>query len=193
MKQNVFTLHANVRRKFKRRKIVATGLHYQMQMDLIDLNSIKGYNFNSRYILTSINIFSRKAYVQPLRNKHHRTVLKALENLFQHCPYPMYLQTDQGTEFLSSPMRKYLKDRCVKHFYTSSDTKYAIVERFNRTLKTRMFKYFTANHTLHYLDVLQRMIDAYNRRVHRSLGIAPNDVTLANEKDIWDYEYKNYF
>ena len=51
--------------------------------------------------------------------------------------------------------------------------KCAIVERFNRTLKQRMFKYFTANNTVKYADVLQKFVNAYNARKHRTIGIAP--------------------
>lgn len=191
-RQDVYSLHGRLRKRFKRRKTLAKGLNYQLQMDLVDLNSIRGYNNNSRYLLTAIDVFSRKAYVQPLRSKHHKAVLKALERLFQDCPYPKYIQTDQGLEFLSGPVKSYLRDRNIKQFYTSSDTKSSIVERFNRTLKNRMFKYFTANRTLRYMDKLQDFVQAYNNRVHRSIGIAPNRVNPGNEQNVWDYQYKSY-
>lgn len=191
-RQDVYTLHGRLRRNFKRRKTLAKGLNFQLQMDLVDLNSIKGYNNNSRYLLTAIDVFSRKAYVQPLRSKHHKAVLKALDKLFQDCPTPKYLQTDQGLEFLSGPVRSYLRERNIKHFFTSSDTKSSIVERFNRTLKNRMFKYFTANRTLRYIDKLQDFVSAYNDRVHRSIGIAPNRVVPSNEQDVWNYQYRSY-
>ena len=191
-KQDVYSLHSTLRRRFKRRKTVADGLNYQLQMDLVDLNSIKGYNNNSRYLLTVIDVFSRKAYVQPLRSKDHRSVLKALDNLFQTCPYPKYVQTDQGLEFLNAPVQAYLRERNIKHFFTSSDTKASLVERFNRTLKARMYKYFTAKHTLRYIDILQKFVTAYNNRVHRAIGTSPNNVTAKNEKDVWNYQYKKY-
>lgn len=192
-KQDVYSLHGKLRKKFKRRKTVSSGLNYQLQIDLVDLDSIKGYNYNSRYLLTAIDVFSRKAYVQPLRNKNYKSVINALDKLFEKCPYPKYLQTDQGMEFLNAPVKNYLREREIKHFYTSSDTKCSIVERFNRTLKGRMFKYFTANHTFHYMDVLQKFVEAYNNSVHRSIGIAPNRVTTQNEEEVWNYQYKNYF
>ena len=54
--------------------------------------------------------------------------------------------------------------------------KAAIVERFNHTLKTRMWKYFTAKRTNRYIDVLQSLVDGYNRSRHRSIGMRPVDV-----------------
>ena len=59
--------------------------------------------------------------------------------------------------------------------------KAAVVERFNRTLKTKMYKYFTFKNTLRYIDVLQDLVDSYNATYHRSIGMAPNEVNATNE------------
>jgi len=69
------------------------------------------------------------------------------------------------------------------HFYTTDnlDIKAAVVERYNRTLKTKMFKYFSHKNTLRYIDVLQDLVDSYNNTYHRSIGMAPNEVTSKNE------------
>ena len=191
-RQDVYSLHGRLRRRFRRRKTIAKGMNYQLQMDLVDLDSIKGYNFNSRYLLTVIDVFSRKAYVEPMRKKHHVAVLKALERLFESCPIPKYVQTDAGTEFTNVHVQDYFRSKGIKHFITSSDTKCAIVERFNRTLKSRMFKYFTANNTWSYLDVLQELVRGYNDKTHRSIGIAPSLVNAKNEGNVFDFQYANY-
>jgi len=75
-----------------------------------------------------------------------------------------------------------LHHRGIK-FYTSEneDINAAIVERFKRTLKEKMFRYFTAKNTRRYVDVLPDFIYAYNRSHHRSIGMAPADVTPDNE------------
>ncbi|XP_046358375.2 uncharacterized protein LOC124136497 [Haliotis rufescens] len=64
------------------------------------------------------------------------------------------------------------------HFYTSQnpETKAAVVERFQRTLKNKMWRYFTQHGTRHYLKVLPQLIKSYNRRVHRTIGQRPVDV-----------------
>jgi hypothetical protein len=62
----------------------------------------------------------------------------------------------------------------------NDDIKAACVERFNRTLKTRMYRYFSAHHTNRWIDVLQSLIDSYNNSYHRTIGMAPNDVTVDN-------------
>jgi hypothetical protein len=51
------------------------------------------------------------------------------------------------------------------YFFTTynDETKASIVERFNRTLKTKMWKYFTHRETLMYMDILTEMVESYNR------------------------------
>jgi len=69
------------------------------------------------------------------------------------------------------------------HFYTSEneDIKAAAVERFNRTLKTKMYRYFTFKNTWRYNDILPDLVDSYNATRHRSIGMSPDEVTVANE------------
>ena len=71
-------------------------------------------------------------------------------------------------------------------FFTtySEETKASIVESFNRTLKTKMWKYFTHRETLTYVDVLSEMVASYNHTVHRTIGIPPAEVTWANQTTV---------
>ena len=59
------------------------------------------------------------------------------------------------------------------------------MERFNRTLKTRMYRYFTAKSTNRYIEVLQDLVASYNQSVHSSIGMAPADVTDKNQRQVW--------
>ena len=80
------------------------------------------------------------------------------------------MQTDKGKEFLNRHFQDFLKEKGIRHFifHTHEETKACIVEQFNRTLKTRMWRYFTKCQTLMYLDVLQHLVDSYNVSYHRS-------------------------
>lgn len=191
--QNVFTLHAPLRRRFLRRKTVVPGLYHQMQMDLVDLSSIKNKNKGYRFLLTAIDVFSRKAFVVPLKSKKGVEVKKAIAHIFSNYPPVKFLQTDKGGEFYNRVVKSYLDEHNIILFSTSSDPKASIVERFNKTLKQRMFKYFSANKTLTYIPILQNLVSAYNNRKHRSIGTTPNQVTLANQSKIWKKQYQNYF
>lgn len=65
------------------------------------------------------------------------------------------------------------------------DVKCSVVERFNRTLKTKMFKYFTYHNSYRYVDVLDKFLRAYNNTVHRSMGMAPSQVNAGNVLQVW--------
>ena len=92
------------------------------------------------------------------------------------------VQSDKGTEFLNTTFQSMLRRYGIK-FYTSENEgiKAAVVERFNRTLKGKMYRYFTARHTRRYVDVLPDLMHSYNRTYHRSIGMTPIDVTPDNE------------
>ena len=81
----------------------------------------------------------------------------AFEILFQMSKprTPHKLQTDAGSEFLNKDVQKFLKSHVVVHFVSHSDKKAAVVERFNRTLKTKIWTYFRAKQTNNYMDKLQ--------------------------------------
>ena len=71
-------------------------------------------------------------------------------------------------------------------FFTTynEETKASIVESLYRTLKTKMWKYFTQRETLTYVDVLSEMVASYNHTVHRVIGIPPAEVTWANQATV---------
>ena len=69
--------------------------------------------------------------------------------------------------------------------YTMSGrTKGSIVERFNRTLKSRLERYFTETKTNRWVDVLQEMTKNINNTVNRSTGFKPSQVTKANSEEV---------
>ena len=75
----------------------------------------------------------------------------------------------------------------LEHYWSfNDDMKAACVKKFNRTLKTRLFRYMTSRHTKRWIDVLSAFIDSYNKSLHRTIGMPPNDVTLENSLQIAD-------
>ena len=91
---------------------------------------------------------------------------------------PEKLQTDKGTEFLNHNFQSLLKENSIHFFTTNSELKASMVERFNRTLKTRMWKYFTAKNNRVYIDILQDIIHGFNNSYHRSIGRVAASVSL---------------
>jgi hypothetical protein len=103
-----------------------------------------------------------------------------------------YLKTaqfDDGKEFYNVGVKTLLKDHDVHYFSTRSFRKAALVERFNRTLKTRMWKYFTENRTKVWVNILPALVRSYNNSTHRTIGIKPADVNEENKDEVWTRIY----
>ena len=186
-KQASYSLHKQARKTFTRNPTVVRGIDHQWQADLADMQSISNENDGVKYILTVIDVFSKYAWTIPIKNKGSKEMLNAFQILFKISSprKPEKLQTDEGTEFLNKDVQKYLKSEGVHHFCSHSDKKAAVVERFNRTLKTKIWKYFTAQQTYTYINKLADFVKSYNHSVHRSIGMRPKDVTKMDEDKLW--------
>ena len=184
-KQLTYTLHKPVRYNFKRNKTIVLSIDDQFQADLCDMTSLANDNDNHKFLLTCIDCFSKYAWVEPLHRKSSDNIVHAFKRIFKKDKrIPKKLQTDKGTEFLNKPVQQFLKKHHVHFFTTETEMKASIVERFNRTLKNRMYKYFTAKNTLRYIDVLQDLVNGYNNTIHRSIGMAPSNVSKIHELEI---------
>ena len=184
-KQLTYTLHKPARQHFARNKTIVMGIDEQWQADLCDMTSRAQDNDGVTFLLTIIDCFSKFAWAEPLLNKSGAEILKALKRVLkQSGRTPQRLQTDKGSEFVNAQVQRFLKERNIEFFTTNSEMKAAIVERFNRTLKTKMWKYFTAKSTNRYVDVLQSLVDGYNSSRHRSIGMRPVDVRESDSFDI---------
>lgn len=183
--QETYTLHKPVRRKFKRRKTICVGIDHLWQIDLVDLSSLSRYNDAFRFLLTCVDCFSRFAWIKPVKNKSASSVTAAFTEILNDGRRPTYVQSDKGSEFLNSTFQSLLKTHNIS-FYTSEndDIKCALVERFNRTIKTRMWRYFTYTNSLRYLDVLADLVKSYNDSVHSAIKTSPSLVTAHNESEL---------
>ena len=179
-KQDTYTMHKPVRRKFRRRKTICVGLDHLWQIDLVDVQSLHSYNDGFKYLLCCIDCFSRYSWVVPIKNKTGSVVTNAFASLLRDRK-PTYVQSDKGSEFVNAAFQAFLKSNDII-FYTSEndDIKCALVERFNRTLKAKMWRYFTYSNSMRYIDVLQDLVKSYNDSKHSAINIAPSEVTRHN-------------
>ena len=122
----------------------------------------KGYKF----LLTCIDVFLKFAWVIPLNNKSGESLVNGFQSMLNTGRSPEKLQTDKGTEFLNCNFQSFLKEKNIHVFTTNGELKASVVECFNCTLKTRMWKYFTAKNTRVYINILQDIVQEYNNSYH---------------------------
>ena len=185
-----YTLHKPARRRFPTLRVVVFGPDEQWAADLVDVQKLKKHNKGVNYLLTVIDVFSKYAWILPLKQKTGPLTAKALATLFKTSKRtPQKLQTDDGKEFYNKHVTAVLKDHNVHHFSTAGDTKASVVERFNRTFKQRLYRYMTTYNTPSYLSSLAALVDGYNASFHRSVGMAPKEVNDDNAREVWERLY----
>lgn len=194
--QPAYTLHRDLRTKFPRRKVIVNGMRIQYQADLLDLTPISRENDKNRYLLTVIDCFSRLATAVPIKSKLASVVAPALKKAFRDLGgSPIKLQTDDGTEFTARFTQNYLKNELgvQKWFASFQDVKAQIVERFNRTLRGKLQKYFASSKNLRYIEVLPKLLRGYNDAVHSTLKkFSPSQVNSSNQAKVFEIQYREY-
>ena len=180
-----YQLHKPAIKSFPYRKTMASYAYQQFQADLVDMQKFADSNDGYNYILTVIDIFSRYAWALPLRSKRGEDVKKLFVEIFKN-GFPEKIQFDEGKEFYNKHLKDYLTKNNVEWFSTFSDKKAAVVERFNRTLKTKMWKYFTEKETQRWVNILSDLVHSYNNARHSAIGMTPTEAIKAeNESDVW--------
>ena len=150
------------------------------------------WNRKHLFLLTVIDIFSKYAFARPLKSKKSTDVAEAFADIIETSGRKCsLLQSDQGKEFLGKPFQTVLKKYNIQHYYTYSDKKASIVERWNRTLKGRMYRSFTERNSLNWIDTLPQLVSEYNDTKHRTIGRKPIKVTKENENEVWHYIRRN--
>ena len=189
-KQNVYSIHKPVKRKFPRNRIVPAGLDTDWQLDLICLPTIKRFNAGHGYILACIDVLSKFGWAIPIKNKKPASVREAFKHILDSSGRkPWRVMTDSGTEF-KGVFREFLTSRDIQFFTaTSPDVKAANAERYICTLKTRLWKHFTLKKTFNYLGILPKIVAAVNRSVSTVTKHRPIDVKPANEAKVMSIAY----
>ena len=174
-----YILHKPRRTRFLTAPTLVFDRDEQWQMDLVDMQKLSRWNQGNKYLLTVIDVLSKYAWAVPIKSKSTSEMIRGLTRIYQQASprRPLRVQTDQGKEFYNRGVQAWFKKQGTHHFSTYGDSKASVVERWHRTLKQRMYRYFTAHNTLRYGDVLQPLIHTYNHTHHRSIGMASHQVT----------------
>lgn len=177
-----FTLHRNRRRKFLHNFYKVMDMYRLVELDLADLKSLQSFNDNFRYLLIFIDVFSKQLFVRPLKNKTGNVVAQALDSILKEIKVPVKgIQSDSGKEFLAKSVQDvFTQHKIVYRRVTNPEQKASIAERVIRTIKTMIYKYLTEFNTNRFIDVLPKLVEAYNKRWHSTIQRAPISVTPKN-------------
>ena len=180
-------LHKPIRRKFKKRRVIVGGIDRIWAADLVDMQAFSKFNQGVKYLLAFIDVFSKYGWLIPLKDKTGKSVASALKTIFKERK-PEKMWVDKGKEFYN----KDVKD-LIELYSTENEEKSSVVERWIRTMKEKMWKYFTANSTNVYLNQLSSLVKEYNNTRHSSIKMTPvNASKKENELRVWRNLYPEH-
>ena len=137
-------------------------------------------NDGVNYLLVVIDVFSKFLWVRPMKNETAHSLVHAFDSILSEKRKPEKRRTDKGTEFINESFQQYLKKQGIQFYTATNEPKVSVVEMVNRTLKSKLYHYFTGVSSLHHIDLLQDIVDSYNNTYHRSIGRAPATASLLN-------------
>ena len=171
-------LHRQRRVHFPTRRVIVHGIDDIWSADLVDMQAFAKFNKGNKYMLTVIDLFSRYAWAVPLKDKTGAVVRDAFQHIVRTSGrQPRKLWVDEGKEFYNRTVKKWLSDRDITMYSTHNEGKAVVIERFNRTLKSRMWRHFTATSKNVYIHVLPKLLSQYNNAKHRSIGMTPTEAS----------------
>ena len=148
-----------------------------MGVNLADMQSLSQYDKGIKYLLCAIDIFSKYAWVAPLKDKKGVSIVNAFQKIISKGRKLNKIWVDQGSKFYNNSFKDFLKINNIEMYSTYNEGKSVVAERFIRTLKSKIFKHMTAISMNVYFDVLDDIVNKYNNTVHRTIKTKPIDVT----------------
>lgn len=163
------------------RPIVPKRPYERLAADLVFITN--GDNEPLFTLLTCVDVFTKFAWVRKCINKKAATTAAAMSSILESMPQaPGAVLTDRGTEF-QGKFDELLDDHSIKHLTTEaySPRQNSMVERFNRTIKTRINKYLThANGVTISDDDLAKLVHSYNTSEHATTKTTPAKLAAAD-------------
>ena len=185
-KQKIYQLNKPTQKDTTIKAIIVNEPFKFYQIDLIDYSNKPDFKF--KYILTCIDVFSKKAYAVAMVNKSEGITMRALEKIIdkQMGMKPSVIYSDNGKEF-GTLMTNTLKERGIKHLHSKPNIPQSngIIESFNKTFKTGLVRIGeTENHNKHWSSNIQKVLYNYNKQYHSTIKMAPNDVDNETKAEV---------
>ena len=162
--------HKPIIRKFNKRKVYSQFKDNIWGVDLADMQSLNRKNKGIKYLLCVIDLYSKYAFVIPLKDKKGISIVNAFNKIIKQSNRKSNkIWVDQGGEFYNNVFEKWLSDNDINMYSTYNEGKSVVAERFIRTLKNKLYKHMTATGKNVYYDVLDDVVNKYNKTKHSTI------------------------
>ena len=173
---------------YKKRELLQADTIFFTNKDLVEANN--GY----RYLFCTIDVFTKYAWVYPLKKNTCGNVIDCFKDILSKCEtLPERLHTDRGAELICKKFDDFLKEKGIHHYLAYSVRKCPVVERFNLTIQKLLYKLMAKNNTLEWVKYIDTAMKIYLNRVHRTIKMSPLDAEKKeNQKLLRLRYYKRY-
>ena len=131
-------LHTPIKRNFTRRRVIVNHIDEIWAADLVDMQKFSKWNRGYKYLMVVIDVFSKYGWIVPLKDKKGESVTNAFKTIFKKGRKPQYLSVDKGKEFYNKHLKDLLEKYNTQIYSTENEEKSSVVERWNRTIKSKM-------------------------------------------------------
>ena len=170
-----------------------TDVYYIDDIWSLDILDLKDYgpenNRGCRYVLVTIDNFSKFGWTIPLKNKKAQTIKDSFETILINSKRkPNLIETDRGKEFYNNNFQDFLNKNNIKLYSRNSSYGAVFAERFNRTIRDLLKKIVFEQGDAKWIDILPTKTKQYNNKVHSSTKLSPKDASLKKNEGL---VYKN--
>ena len=140
---------------------------------------ISKFNKGFRFLLCVIDIFSKYAWIVPLKDKKGVSIVDAFQKILDKSGRkPNKIWVDKVSEFYNNYLKKWLKENNIEMYSIQNEARSVVAERFVRTLKTKIYKYMTSVLKNVYINKLDNIVGEYNNTHHTTIKMKPIDVKM---------------
>lgn len=185
-KIRAFSIHKPVRRKYPTRRMILKGPRENICADLIDFQAYSRQNAGYNWLLVALDGFTKELWVEPVKKKTTLEVATAFEKILKQAKGKVrFCFTDMGLEFTGRAFQDLMKKHGITHYVSRTRRKSYMCERVIRTIKTLVFKFFSQENSKRYLEVLPKIVKAYNNTPHSSHGYKPSSIKASDIDDVF--------
>ena len=159
-------------------------------LDILDLKDYGPENNRGyRYVLATIDYFSKYGWTMPLKNKNAQTMKDSFENiLIRSKRSPNLIESARGKDFYNSIFQDFLNKNNIKLYSRNSSYGAVFAERFNKSIRDLLKRPVFENGDGNWIDILSTITKQYNNRIHSSTKLSPKDASLKKNEG---FVYKN--
>ena len=175
-KQEVGQLYQSKKKTKTIKSNIVSAPYKQVSIDLKDMG-VRAYK-EWHWILTGLDVFSKRGFAVPLKDKEAPTVLKGFKTMLGEMKKkPGSILSDRGSEFTDTSFVAFLKEQGIKQVLTKPNSPQGNpVERFNGTLGRMLQMWSDQKDDQDWVSILPKLVDNYNKTVSRTTGKTPYQV-----------------